>query len=233
MARITTYGIDSNITDADKVIGTDAESADQSKNYTIGGIKAHVLDAAARSNLSLLGVGLDFHWSCKDPFYRRTSTLHTSSPTLIYSALRVDFQNLVLETGCSYKLVVERHRTPSKRSKTSYRKGGYKRVDISNPEGQLAGRLSEISITALKNQLFDFKWDYFFDVGNFPQKSGESYKGSQKYYADQQLAFRIKKTNADGSFFYSPILGYLAVRGIYDKNVAPNIKRITFVGNHS
>ena len=96
MARITTYEHDVNITDADKVIGTDAENADQSKNYTIGGIKAHVLDAAARSNLSLQGVGLNFKWSLRDPSYRVDSDLHKGEAIpLVYTKLRVDFQNLV------------------------------------------------------------------------------------------------------------------------------------------
>lgn len=230
MARITTYEHDVNITDADKVIGTDAENADQSKNYTIGGIKAHVLDAAARSNLSLQGVGLNFKWSLRDPSYRVDSDLHKGEAIpLVYTKLRVDFQNLVLEDACTYKLVVERHRRPSIRTANEYRKGGYKKVDVDNPKGQLAGRLSEIDINAIEGQKFDFKWDHFFRVADFPCKTGQHTGGKQKYYSDQMLAFKIKKTNADGSFLYSPILGKLAVRGIYDRNLTPNLKRITFI----
>lgn len=42
MAKITTYPIDTNVTDGDKLIGTDVDNLDATKNFTIGGIVSHL-----------------------------------------------------------------------------------------------------------------------------------------------------------------------------------------------
>lgn len=46
MARISTYGIDSNITEADQLIGTDADNNNKTKNITVGGLKTFMEENA-------------------------------------------------------------------------------------------------------------------------------------------------------------------------------------------
>jgi hypothetical protein len=41
MARINTYIKDTNLTDADSLIGTDADQNNATSNFTLGGIKLH------------------------------------------------------------------------------------------------------------------------------------------------------------------------------------------------
>lgn len=42
MARISTYASDTNITDSDKVIGSDAGASNATKNFTVGDLKSHI-----------------------------------------------------------------------------------------------------------------------------------------------------------------------------------------------
>jgi len=43
MTKIKLYPIDTNITDDDIVIGSDAENSDETKNFSVGDIKTHIL----------------------------------------------------------------------------------------------------------------------------------------------------------------------------------------------
>lgn len=43
MTKIKLYPIDTNITDEDILIGSDAENSDETKNFSVGDIKAHIL----------------------------------------------------------------------------------------------------------------------------------------------------------------------------------------------
>jgi len=44
MARITTYALDNSISDGDKLIGTDADNNDITKNFTLSGVAEYVID---------------------------------------------------------------------------------------------------------------------------------------------------------------------------------------------
>ena len=44
MARISTYALDAAINDADKLIGTDADNNNQTKNFSLEGIAEYVID---------------------------------------------------------------------------------------------------------------------------------------------------------------------------------------------
>jgi hypothetical protein len=43
MTKIKLYPIDTNITDEDIVIGSDADNSDETKNFSVGDLKAHIL----------------------------------------------------------------------------------------------------------------------------------------------------------------------------------------------
>lgn len=45
MAKISTYAADDNIIDSDIVIGSDADAGFATKNYSVGGLKTHILSA--------------------------------------------------------------------------------------------------------------------------------------------------------------------------------------------
>ena len=44
MARISTYALDAAINDADKLIGTDSDNNNQTKNFSLLGIAEYVID---------------------------------------------------------------------------------------------------------------------------------------------------------------------------------------------
>ena len=47
MARINTYVKDTNLTDSDSLIGTDADQNNATSNFTLGGIKTYIETNAA------------------------------------------------------------------------------------------------------------------------------------------------------------------------------------------
>ncbi len=51
MARISTYAVDSTIAPNDKLIGTDAEDSDLTKNYLISGLTQYILGSTATEAL--------------------------------------------------------------------------------------------------------------------------------------------------------------------------------------
>ena len=55
MARISTYTVDNSISANDRVIGTDAEDSDLTKNYTVGGLSAYILTQVG-ANLAVTNV---------------------------------------------------------------------------------------------------------------------------------------------------------------------------------
>ena len=44
MARISTYALDNNINDEDKLVGTDADDNNITKNFTLEGVAEYVID---------------------------------------------------------------------------------------------------------------------------------------------------------------------------------------------
>lgn len=67
MAKINEYGLDSNIEDGDKVIGTDVTSK-ETKNFPISALRSYILGGNGEAG-QLLGIGADgdLTWlDCKD-----------------------------------------------------------------------------------------------------------------------------------------------------------------------
>jgi len=187
-------------------------------------VKASEVKSFADNNF-LSQVGLKFSWSTRDPLYRVVSTHLTNG---IYSKLGVDFENLILEEGSTYKLIIERSRPASKRDQLNYRKGGFKRASSQVLPAPYTGRLSEVPITAVTGQKFDFKWDLFFRNDYFPKPAGLSSLNRQIGNSVKlHFAFRIEKTTGT-EVTLSPHLGYLRLIG--QSNEAPvNLKVVTFI----
>jgi len=73
MGKISTYAIDSNVTFADKLIGTDAENSNETKNFTIGSLLAMPLSNVPvyPNNAAAVAAGLPV-----GKVYRITGTDH-------------------------------------------------------------------------------------------------------------------------------------------------------------
>ena len=234
MARISTYTLDQP-TLADTVMGTKMPTTSTgsmaTRQFTVGSIVGLV---------NLANVGLNFKWNVQDPLYR-VDTTHIGVGGS-YTKLRVDFENLTLEEGSTYALLIERNKRPGLRNTSaagkSYRTGGYKAQSlVEEIEGPYAGRLSEIPITAVTGQLFDFKFDLFFRAAGSPEgfPTPAGYTPKRQLSADTgnvvkvlPIAFKVRKTTG-GVSVTSAILGELTLVGIVQSD-GPNVEpgKITF-----
>jgi len=124
-----------------------------------------------------------------------------------YNLFQANFENLVLEAGFTYKLIMERYvrggteNVPQNRS--ANKTTGFKRQKkgsgsfAASPYDQ---RPVEIEITSL-SQNFDFRPDLYFSNSlntSFPRPAGfgaSLFAGGQRNTSRQFVAFRISKTN--------------------------------------
>jgi len=171
-------------------------------------------------------IGLNLSWSTKDPAYVVDST-HV--PGLKYSKLGVDFENVVLETGYTYKLILERKRSASTRSPNNFRKAGYKRQTSNGMLPPYSSRLSEIEFTATTGNKFDFRWDLFFKSNGFPAPAGKDRAQSTITYSNVHFALRISKEK-DNITEVSPVLKTFTLRAINNAGMPTGQqKRLTFI----
>lgn len=124
-----------------------------------------------------------------------------------YNLFQANFENLVLEAGFTYKLIMERYvrggteSVPANRS--ANKTTGFKRQKkgsgsfAASPYDQ---RPVEIEITSL-SQNFDFRPDLYFSSSltanqyPFPRPAGFTKQTNQHQTSRQFVAFRISKTN--------------------------------------
>lgn len=222
MSRIISYPIAEISNDDLFLISKAGQSTNPTRNVKASNVKSFV------DNNFLSQVGLKFSWSTRDASYRVVSTHLTNG---IYSKLGVDFENLILEEGSTYKLIIERSRPASKRDAVNFRKGGFKKASAQELPAPYTGRLSELPITATTGQKFDFKWDLFFRSDVFPKPSGLS-SINRNVGASTRLhfAFRIEKTTGT-QVTLSPHLGYLRLIGqVTERDPNSTILRVvTFI----
>jgi hypothetical protein len=153
-----------------------------------------------------------------------------SGKTLKYTNFQANFDNLTLESGSTYKLILERFKKGQGDSygRSSTRKSGYKRQLTGT--GSYAGtpynaRPVEIAITSL-SQNFDFRPDLYYSastIGGFPRPSGFSAPSSARVSSRQYFTFRISKTTS-GVTEVSNVLAKLQLVG----DNANNQYRITW-----
>ena len=171
-------------------------------------------------------IGLNLSWSTRDPAYLVNST-HVQG--LKYSKLGVDFENIVLETGYTYKLILERKRSASVRSVNNFRKAGYKRQTGNGMLPPYSNRLSEIEFTATTGNKFDFRWDLFFRDNGFPNPAGKKRAQSVVKHSNVHFALRISKEK-DNITEVSPVLKTFTLRAINNVEMPTGQqKRLTFI----
>ena len=124
-----------------------------------------------------------------------------------YTLFQANFENLVLEAGFTYKLIMERYikggveSVPENRSAdktTSFKR--QKKGDFSFAANPYNLRPVEIEITSL-SQNFDFRSDLYFSASTvsanygFPRPAGFTKQSNARNTSRQFVAFRISKTN--------------------------------------
>lgn len=240
MARISTYPLKQPII-TDTIIGSKMPSTPTGNMVTSQFTVQSIVSLVNAATIPISNVGLNFQWSTQDPTYVVASSHIGVSGA--YSKLRVDFDNLILESGSTYKLLIERNKRPSHRNSNagleSWRKGGYKAQSLTETlPAPYTDRLSEIAITAVSGQLFDFKFDLFFRAINgtngFPTPAGYSTKVQTNPVTGNivkilPIAFRIQKTTGS-EVTTSAILGELSLVGILSNSGGAGFdtQRITF-----
>ena len=162
-------------------------------------------------------------------FGRTTDRTDGSFPTdLKYTIFQADFENLVLEQGSTYKLIMERWKKGGKRFGTTHtddRYTGFKRQSSEGVDAPYNQRPVEIEITSTTGQFFDFRPDLYFSAADsagtmegFPRPSGFKVRGAATPLTSiQYVAFRISKTT-NGVTEVSPVLKKLKLKGSYINN---------------
>ena len=230
MANISSYP-KATPTVSDLLVGT-STSLNQTRNFSIADV-ATFGSGTDSNSLMLNNVKMRSEWSNSIAGQFVTSTLFTN---LRYPLLKVNFENLQLNVGSTYKLIIERFKRPSSRIPSGtgvieYRDAGYKRQKPLDSSPPYNGRVIEIPITATSGQLFDFKLDLYYPCAGtvafndtvFPKVAGTR-STFPIYESKQYVAFRISQTT-NGVTKTSPVLQELTMLGTLDLTK----RRITFI----
>ena len=219
MTKISLYSIDNTISPNDKVIGSDGNSSNQTKNFSVGGLMSYFKENE---------YGMTLRWGhAENPLFLVNSSYISNT---IYQKLQVDFYGIDLSDGKDYYLVLERWKGGRKayyfnelsEIVYTYQKGGYRQESMADSINN--NRLSEIQITQAEGQLFDFKWDRFFKLIFFPMPTGESTK-SGRLFGSIPIAFRIKIVDGLNESV-TPIIANITLTASKSQDESPNI--ITF-----
>lgn len=206
----------------DLVLGTKQATVGTETNPTKNFTVESVVDAGLTSDALLFrSVGLTF--TTGEDYKATTTRTDGSFPSNCkYEKLKIDFSNLTLEPGYTYKLVIERWKKGSLRNSnitTSYKRTGYRALGNAangmNPP--FSQRPGAITITSTTGQIFDFRPDLYYSSGTgnkgFPKLSGQSKQSWNRKTSTQFFQFRISKTNGSGNTVLSPVLAQLKLIG--------------------
>ena len=119
----------------------------------------------------------------------------------------MEFENLTLEPGVTYEVVIERFTKKRKRgaSAPGEKPSGMKIEESTHTSPPYNVRPVSLPITNAAGDWYDFKFDYYFNVA-FPRLSGySSITNGTPNSARLPIGFRIKKTN-NGVVTYSHTL---------------------------
>jgi hypothetical protein len=159
-------------------------------------------------------VSLSFNWSIPDRIY-------SARIDGTYKPLQIIFNNLVLEPGVTYTLLIDRWRfNELKNNKVAppvFRESRF----YHEADALAQGRQNEIVITST-TQLFDFNQDFYFTPhpGSFPNATGQCKRGlgPNGGSAILKLGFRIKIDHPTKGVSETPILGSIVMIGSNDGN---------------
>jgi len=150
----------------------------------------------------------------------------SSSRNIRYTTFQANFDNLTLESGYTYYLVISRYKKGGPdNSRSSDRTSNYKIPFQGGANGPYAVRPTKLQITSLV-QNFDFRPDLYYTGTSsytFPRPSG--YKANAAFTAKtsrQNFAFRIQRvTNSTNAVELSKIVGRLGLLGDRSGGVNP------------
>jgi len=228
MAIIYSYPPIGDLSGSDTVLVNDTSKDNSTKTASIDDIKSYV-DGGSINDASL-----KFKWNTIDTNYKVLSTrTGTNYSGLYYSKLHITFENLVLEHGSTYGLLMERFktRTTSNGATTSLAEvpSSFKRMSNNGAVAPFDQRVFELPITTTTGQYFDFKFDLYYSDGTFgfPLPSGFSGKKLGRSTSTQYLAFRIvKRTGAVEEI--SSVVAKLRMIGVKGQSAASTSPVITF-----
>jgi len=219
MAKIISYPSSTPVK-GDLVLGTKqaivGTETNPTKNFTV----ESVVDAGLTSDA--LRVGLTF--TTGEDYKALTNRAAPFPTNCKYEKLKIDFSNLTLEPGYTYKLVIERWKkgalrnsntTPSSYKRTGYRALGNAANGMNPPFSQRPGA---ITITSTTGQVFDFRPDLYYSASlvsekNFPKISGQCRQSWNRKTSTQFFQFRISRTDGIGNTVLSPALAQLKLIG--------------------
>ena len=199
MARISTYSQPTDVKGTDKLIGTDVENSNVTKNFTVSELSAYIADNQP-SDLALVAVNLEWDTKSADPdanyVSKRNFVMKNSTAVQVtVPKLHMEFENLVLEPGSTYEVVIERFLPAKKRgAKDGYRSAGYKMIDPSTSAPPYDVRPASLPITKPEGDFYDFKFDYYFKESPWPSLAGYSTQTQIGYTKRLPIGFRIRKT---------------------------------------
>lgn len=243
MARIIAYPSASSVKSTDLLLGTqpDQNGANQTnptKNFSIQSVVQAGLNP---DYLAFNGLSVEFiSGMSTDPEFTVNSTRTDGNwPAGVrYTKLGVNFNNLVLDTDSTYKLIMDRWKRGKIRKfapNPTWHQAKFRRQNVVTMLAPYDERVTEIEITATSGQLFDFKTDLYYSSSssaalnlNFPKSAGfPPIKDSAVYKTTQYFQFIISKTNNDtGDVEYSQPLGIMRLIGFRDNFTG--VKAITW-----
>jgi hypothetical protein len=150
----------------------------------------------------------------------------SSSRKIRYTTFQANFDNLTLESGYTYYLVISRYKKGGPdSSRSSNRTSNYKIPTAGHAEAPYAARPTKLQITSLV-QNFDFRPDlYYTGTSSYPFPRPSGYKANAAFTANtsrQNFAFRIQRvTNVGGAVELSKIVGRLGLLGDRSAGVNP------------
>lgn len=227
MAIIYSYPSIGDLSGSDTILVNDTSKDNSTKTASIDDIKSYV-DGGSINDASL-----KFKWNTLDTNYKVLSTrTGTNYSGLYYSKLHITFENLVLENGSTYGLLIERFKprtTAAEDGVTTQRPSGFKRMSNNGAIAPFDQRVFELPITTTTGQYFDFKFDLYYSSGafGFPLPSGFSGKESGRSTSTQYLAFRIVKRTGTVEEI-SSIVAKLRMIGVKGQSAASTSPVITF-----
>jgi hypothetical protein len=227
MAKIISYPSATPVK-GDLILGTKQATVGTETNPTKNFTVESVVDAGLTSDALLFrSVGLTF--TTGEDYKTTTTRTDGSFPSNCkYEKLKIDFSNLILEPGYTYKLVIERWKKGSLRNSnitTSYKGTGYRALGNAangmNPP--FSQRPGAITITSTTGQIFDFRPDLYYSSGTsnkgFPKLSGQGKQSWSRKTSTQFFQFRISRTDGSGNTVLSPALAQLKLIGFSDGGV--------------
>jgi hypothetical protein len=174
-----------------------------------------IIDKTLASDTLWLAKGVGLTITTGRNYRKFTSRTDGSFPTnCTYEDLQIDFTNFTLDSGYTYKLVLERWKRGKIRGDeaNSNKRTGYRAIN-SSPNSQNApysDRPGEIQITSVKGQVFDFRPDLYYSSGagskGFPKISGQSAPSYTNVLTSKQFfQFRISKTGGGITVLSQPL----------------------------